>query len=647
MDDTEKIQRFVDDVIAECQDKGDNNADILSVLERHGYEQFSDAEKLLAMKGEVFHVRWDQYLREQEPSLLTQMVQEDNVNCVKSLLPFIPLTINPYNISSDLTWTGSCEEENNRLLMNKARWSPEVCHCEYHNVFDPDDSVKLCIMTQLASSSLAAEMFVDGCKTKANKCLKYLLKKAPNLVKLKGVDGVFYPLVAALSYGANIWRTLLKRKAPYGHLVDLVLDVVYKSQNKRSVKFVTETYLRGREDELISYRDARGNTILHKLLSLAPYLKLAEKDKTFAFKIVKQLLELNVDIFARNNNNDSALDQMLLRYMACVNAICYWNPIRYVDFQTQQIFIGCIQILLPMYKGGPPGDVHLQDIPDPAEDLPSGLLLNNNITANDNFAFHLFQNVKLIMDSDAFSNLDATLCELLTYLPMSCRSTISCSLCEPAVSLFYAAMDKGLNIKCSPPNMRTYDDMGYVHSLLRKLERPPHRVGNCLCISPAHPDKLLTSCNCCSWSLLELLVHCGADLSQVLDTSTDDEPRFLQLLARQQSAMDQLRLLKISMLVTIIWMYHPQSNSLVARFLSNLWQDSHDSNVTSTVSDLQVLVQSVRPLKLLSRLCILQHVQWKDVKQLPVPPLLQHYIRIGDISPNHVVHQITSGTSDL
>ena len=62
--------------------------------------------------------------------------------------------------------------------------------------------------------------------------------------------------------------------------------------------------------------------------------------------------------------------------------------------------------------------------------------------------------------------------------------------------------------------------------------------------------------------------------------------------------------------------------------------------VRHAVAELQALLRTVRPLQLLCRLCIMEHVQMKDAQFLPLPPKLQLYIQIGDISSTHPIHSV-------
>ena len=98
----------------------------------------------------------------------------------------------------------------------------------------------------------------------------------------------------------------------------------------------------------------------------------------------------------------------------------------------------------------------------------------------------------------------------------------------------------------------------------------------------------------------------------------------------------------ISKLVNITWMYFPPSKPIIIEKLHTLEEvlsNTADQRVP-LIQELQELVQSVRPLQLLTRLCILQNIQWSHIQQLPLPGSLKQYIEIGDISSNHVIHTV-------
>ena len=58
---TGKISQLHNDLVEECRNNGSDDADITSVLDRHGYEEFSDDEKILLMTGEVLDQETGEY----------------------------------------------------------------------------------------------------------------------------------------------------------------------------------------------------------------------------------------------------------------------------------------------------------------------------------------------------------------------------------------------------------------------------------------------------------------------------------------------------------------------------------------------------------------------------------------------------------
>ena len=104
----------------------------------------------------------------------------------------------------------------------------------------------------------------------------------------------------------------------------------------------------------------------------------------------------------------------------------------------------------------------------------------------------------------------------------------------------------------------------------------------------------------------------------------------------------------IEKIAHLIWMYDPRGRVWAASMLKDFISAASTintgtnalENVISALNELRETVQSVRPLQLLSRLSILQHVQWQDVKQLPLPASLKRYVCFGDISQDHKIHDI-------
>ena len=144
------------------------------------------------------------------------------------------------------------------------------------------------------------------------------------------------------------------------------------------------------------------------------------------------------------------------------------------------------------------------------------------------------------------------------------------------------------------------------------------------------------------------MVHCTASLNGLMNDSEngnllmelihyDLEDDFTDNL--NTAPVAEVNMSNVSMVTKFIWIYDTASKDVIMDYLDMIYDDSDEAD-RRDMSDLQNMVQSVRPLTLLCRLCILSHIQWKDIRQLSLPPLIQHYLEIDDISPRHVVRDI-------
>ena len=87
-------------------------------------------------------------------------------------------------------------------------------------------------------------------------------------------------------------------------------------------------------------------------------------------------------------------------------------------------------------------------------------------------------------------------------------------------------------------------------------------------------------------------------------------------------------------------MYQSDAKIIMKDYLHQLHDDKSDIGDRRVVNDLEDLMQAVRPLKLLCRICVLQHIKWKDIKHLAMPARLKQNLEIGDISNEHVVYKV-------
>ena len=156
---------------------------------------------------------------------------------------------------------------------------------------------------------------------------------------------------------------------------------------------------------------------------------------------------------------------------------------------------------------------------------------------------------------------------------------------------------------------------------------------------------------CCLWELLELVTHCGGDLDPVLRKTTDGDPPLLELLYDCRKSVKQgspIALSRITRIVRLVSLYHLSSRGVVVHFLGDVIHEvddgdvsgDYDSNIRSTLIALEESLTNVLSLTLLCRLCILHHVQCRDIHQLPLPNQLLKFVRVGGISPNYKFYDL-------
>ena len=169
---------------------------------------------------------------------------------------------------------------------------------------------------------------------------------------------------------------------------------------------------------------------------------------------------------------------------------------------------------------------------------------------------------------------------------------------------------------------------------------------SCWC-NTTDPAVQLTKCGSCGWQLLELMIHCNPHSTGHSKCGSKygcnmcyNTKKSLMDVLSKKNYRRPLTLFHISGITKLIWMYFPADKITATDYLHTLQDDISAPDEIKVVSDLQDIIQAVRPLMLLCRLRILQHVQWKDLKHLPAPVGLIRYLELGDISADHIIHEV-------
>ena len=374
---------------------GDDHRAIIRLLDKHGYHDASERDK-----------HWfvvDLYLRqgkEFRSPLIEQIIKADKVDCLKALLPLMPLHEVYVDIPPLMTWIKSLTWMQHLLHVNKARWNPQGCECPDHYYYarTPDATIMPCILTQLAFTSLAAKLFAVGCRTNSMKCLLHLLEIAPMLVKKKvwepkAENALLYafsggqraefmpmadtirtytsslPLDEALLYGSAIAGTLIERgllKQNAGR----TLEYLYKNTTSTSyLAKAVDILSKYKAQEIKLYRDVDGNTVLHQVFSLYP-LNFYDSDRSLyeyrkIFPFLKQLLRIGLNPTEKNHADLSVLDMMIENYLTWINQNCIPSMSENgKDFHLSiaACFEDCLHLMLLKFLDGV-SDFQLLEIP--------------------------------------------------------------------------------------------------------------------------------------------------------------------------------------------------------------------------------------------------------------------------------------------
>ena len=274
--------------------------------------------------------------------------------------------------------------------------------CCYDN--DREESCKVShfdAMRQIAFTMHAAELFSHCCKFNAMRCMQHLLDTAPHLIHMKTASGHNrLALTTALLYMSPITNDLLRKGAIVGQEdSDSTLAAIYQKRHccHRNIRQATELLCHGNEDVISQFEceDSPGYTLLHLLYKtfgdeVRPLPKL--EDTVFC---TKQFIKSGVDP-TKEDCCGTALNVLLknlLQYR--LPSIMPWHHYeRSKHALVAQNLSACIQILLPVFKGKPPGDV----------DLPASLMDLTNVS-HQTICMEFIKQLQLLLDSGLCFNV--------------------------------------------------------------------------------------------------------------------------------------------------------------------------------------------------------------------------------------------------
>ena len=635
------------DVIHFKEPENDNVEMVLSTLDRYGFHDLSEEEKLYLL----YYQQWE--FDGENHSLWEIIISRDKINIMIALLPLTPLfTVANESIPRDYTWIESSTWTQTTLLEHKLRWKPGGCKCKSHS--NPvNEAEKLCAVTEIAFSMFAAQLFAESgiWNGYGMRCVLYLLNVAPNFIRIP--VGLLHfkmetPLIFAIEYcdfDSDFIAVLLETGIPSGLAGKVVESILNKFVNTDShstrvasrFDFFTEMLVRRYKDEVLHYRDEDGYSLLHLVCRNCYWGARVDYANGTLFYYLKQLLDIGFDPRETNSNNNTALDELI--HIFC-NAENWTHAQEAADIdRTQYIalsFQECLDSLLPYFRGTPIAKIQLPE------------RRTSRCETLEELNVYLIDVYRPLLDKYIFpENAEQYFYEMVVQSDfLCCEKSFPCLLCLRLVKLLYEELGKGFNLKEAVGIFYVDPESPLPQRIVQILYSFQHDNWNpCMChiSTPTARAKRPVSCKCCAWALLELMVHCAANLDSV--HVSEDRISLMNLIQYDHTSdqniapVAEVDMPIVSMVTKFIWMYDPARKDIIMDYLHNLYGDAGETD-RKTVSDLQDMMQSVRPLTLLCRLRILQYVKWKDLRLLHVPVIIRHYLELGDISNGHVVYRV-------
>ena len=289
------------------------------------------------------------------------------------------------------------------------------------------------------------------------------------------------------------------------------------------------------------------------------------------------------------------------------------------------IFCQCLRVL-------PAGEVH----------IPSSFIDAKNVS-QETICLKVIAQLQHILDNDVhLTSIGIIGLFEKMYSVFTFEKQGPCSVCGPIVKLLYTIMCTGCyGVNGSERvflknlamiNTRYFKTFGTLY---------PVTANEC----HASDGQQCAPHGCCFWELLELIVHAGAEMYEagrfVTVSSLEYVSRFILCFCNNHIKNGcPVTLQRIARFVrmSLIHFTSAKDQTLLYKCITGLSTYAQDNEYVHTVvTELHMFVRNVLPLKTLTRQCIMQHIQWRDVKQLPLPTSLKVYIRLGDISADHPV----------
>ena len=544
------------------------------------------------------------------------ILSKDKVYHLKVILESLPLyAVSKENVPTTWSCTQSASSLSLALYNENAYWDGQICDYD-ENAQPEDEKARLHQLKQIALTMHAVELFCYCCVAypTAKRCLKFLITRAPMLLTMRATSIANRPPLELALLNVDVvacgLRDILICNKEKLTLTDTnrsqTLLAVYSTNgiSPDHVKLTSDAMVRQypRDSKIMHIKhetDEKGNNILLSLYELRFSKGISLDMKTLTY-MTKRLVTAGVDATQENKDGHSALD--ILLDVFCAKAFLHGDKSRFtlsnysqdVDENYKEA-IYCIWIILCQLEAAKPS----------SESLSVYLIT----------AFKVLVSRKIIKPESLYK-----VSSLLQPAVLNCRRPSSCQMCLPLQQVFYVAMCRGFNTHQSLPLLEHSQGTSTVEIIVKELLYAFKHVN----MMPAHDQSMCPICasECCYFSLLELLVHCAGK---------DCERMILQSLANSPTSC--MSPTQFASLVRMIWLYHPSPRDVIPDTVIQ----QHCQNATHIEKELQVMLQSVRPLKLACRLKILRSMQWRDTKELLLPRQLIQYVRFSDMLSSSLI----------
>ena len=644
------IRQLMDELLQEIQQPEDNAAQVLNILETHGFHSLSEDTKNSILNNKVCINIW------------SEIMKLDKVNTMKALLPLTPLyTIAKDGIPAGYDWIQSPEWMQSVLFDHKLRWNSIKCECKSHS-HPTNDKEKLCALTDLAFTMFVVDLVLGVCTVDSiNNCICFLVKQVPGLFNI--TKSLYSSMVGVETQNSRSITAQLQQTGrgviaiEVGDKLKELYTYTVERMGKSTVHIgrATESLLQGHEKEIGQYRDCVGSNLLHILYEQAHKILDYQHDELVS--ATTALLRVGVDANARNWEKHVPLDVLIDSVFGNITRSLFTTRRSITEYiSTINAFLKCVIVLMAWSKRKGLSQIQLLSI--------------SNYKSTEEMDLCLIEVGELFLDLNLFNhNISPAFHQLIYHKIVKCSRVPLCRLCQPLCKLLKKAMSKSwFDLSAVVRYIYAFD--GDIDNLNQHVFAMVSRW----CME--HMQSSSSTPHCCLWMWLEFLIQSG--VSQWLDDNllitilegTQHKSGFIHIPSKLDAvANGNHRMLShICMLIKSMWMYYPTHKKYLLEYLEKLlaavsirvtsagdggagWVDSgtddgdDDDNddhsrekrdaARSLVHNLQQTVRGVQPLMLLCRVCIRQHCQWKDAHHLPMPARLIRYIRIGDVSSDH------------